>query len=80
MSQNTVGAVREDLEGRFQIENVSERTDTLGRRQPATKPRVYADSAKQAAQLGEMVEAVDDLPAKRIEAKRFDRMVAPAAS
>ena len=37
------------------------RVDTIGRRQPATKPHVYADSAKQSARIGEMAQTVDDL-------------------
>lgn len=38
VSDNTVGAVRSDLEERAQIAHVDERTDSLGRQQPASKP------------------------------------------
>src|SRR5262249_55018570 len=34
----TVGKVRRELEGRSEIPNVAERTDTRGRQQPATRP------------------------------------------
>jgi hypothetical protein len=36
----TVGGVRDDLEGRAEIPHVDERTDSLGRNQPASKPMV----------------------------------------
>jgi hypothetical protein len=39
VSHNTVAAVREDLESRCQIDNVEQRTDTKGRKQPGRKPR-----------------------------------------
>lgn len=52
----TVGAVRGDLERRDGFRHVSIRTDTLGRRQPATKPHVFVDSAKQSARIGEMAQ------------------------
>ena len=38
VSDKTVAAVREDLEGRSEIPNVDTRTDTKGRQQPAAKP------------------------------------------
>jgi phage N-6-adenine-methyltransferase len=38
VSHVTVGGVRNELEGRGQIDHVSERTDTMGRVQPARKP------------------------------------------
>jgi hypothetical protein len=38
VSDKTVGAVRRQLEGRSEIPNVSARTDSAGRRQPAVKP------------------------------------------
>src|SRR5207248_3828039 len=38
VSDKTVAAMREDLEGRSEIPNVDTRTDTKGRQQPAAKP------------------------------------------
>jgi hypothetical protein len=38
VSDKTVGAVRREMEGRSEFPNVSTRTDTAGRQQPATKP------------------------------------------
>lgn len=37
-SDKTVQVVREEMAGRSEIPNVAERTDSLGRQQPATKP------------------------------------------
>lgn len=38
-SKNTAAAVRAELVERGQVDHVSERTDSLGRQQPASKPR-----------------------------------------
>lgn len=38
VSDKTVGAVRGEMEGRAEIPHVSERTDSTGRQQPASKP------------------------------------------
>src|SRR5262249_49930955 len=37
-TDKTVASVRREMEGRSEIPNVSHRTDTLGRQQPASKP------------------------------------------
>jgi hypothetical protein len=55
-SKNTVKRVRDDLEGRGQVDHVDKRTDTKGRKQPASKRRPVPepiDASQAAAMLDE---------------------------
>jgi len=49
VDHKTVGAARSELEGRGEIPHVEARTDTKGRRQPATKVKVEPDELVAAA-------------------------------
>lgn len=44
VDDKTVGTARRELEGRAEIPHVEERTDSLGRSQPATKPAPKSDA------------------------------------
>jgi hypothetical protein len=58
VSKNTVKVVRDDLEARGQIDHVSIRTDTKGRKQPAKRMRNYTRARLyRAAKLGDNVVA-----------------------
>lgn len=47
VDHKTVGSVRDELEGRGEIPHVSERTDSVGRQQPATKPPVVTTTERE---------------------------------
>lgn len=71
-SHHTVGDVRDELEGRGQIAHVENRTDTLGRSAPATKP-----SRPIAATVGSTSEAEVDRWVQAVSAHPFLDGLAP---
>lgn len=78
VDNKTVASTRSELEGREEIPHVSERTDSLGRKQPATKPRpapsIFTTSRQSERAQTALTDLAVDAPAKQLDLKRAERI------
>jgi len=74
VSHPTVAAVRGELEAAGDVENLSTRTDTLGRVQPVRRPAVLARSKRDEARALDALAAMgDDAPARLLDLRTAER-------
>lgn len=77
MSPTTVGAVRRELESAGDVSKMDTRTDSLGRRQPATKPRpapnIFTSSRQSQRAQAALTELGQDVPPGQLDLKRAER-------
>ncbi len=81
VDHKTVAAVRSELTGRGEIPHVEQRTDTLGRSQPATKPApaIVVRGARDERRAREALAAMgDEAPSRLIDLRAAERQARKA--